>query len=176
MSRYAALVVTLGMVSLPAGVAATPSQPPQEQRPGKPDPQKEEPQNGDDGECPESVRGVKIGVKERPGAVVVTFTTPEKKHVSDLQILVREAAAYVEFRSKMAELHAEAMLAFDDTPVPAVDIAVKDVAGGAEATVRAEDAQDHPVVVAQARKLKQLWEESRCLSNGDTATPKQARS
>jgi hypothetical protein len=174
MSRHAALVIALG-VSLPGAVAAKPSQPSQP-LPRQQDQQKEDRQNSDDGECPESVRGVTIGVKERPGAVVLTFTTTEKKHVSDLQILVREAAAYVEFRSKMAELHAEAMLAFDDTPVPAVDIAVKDVASGAEATVRAEDAQDYPVVVAQARKLKQLWEESRCLSTGNAPTPKQVRS
>src|SRR5262245_13929022 len=76
-------------------------------------------------ECPEAIRGASVWVSGMPSAVIVEVTTRKAPQRADLRLLVRHAAALLEYRSKLAALDADAALvSTDGIEVPPIDIAV----------------------------------------------------
>jgi hypothetical protein len=126
---------------------------------------------GLDDDCPAAVRGVGMTLHEVPGGVTIELNARDKSKVNDLQQLVGEAAAFIEYQTKMAALHSEKVLARDGTAIPALDITVKKVANGAQVTLRAEDAKQAPTLLAQAKSLKEFWDTSECTQGKGNAKP-----
>ncbi len=119
-------------------------------------------------ECPEPLRGVELSLEPVSGGVAVKFTTRNKKELDDLRSLLREAATLIEYHTKLAALHPEERQSLpNEVVIPAVDIDVKDIRGGAQIIIRPDDPSEISEVRAQARKLEEAWGESPCMT-GDT--------
>ena len=119
-------------------------------------------------ECPEAVRGVEVEVSKVSGGVMIEFTAPSAKQSHELLLVIREAAAFLEYHTKLAALHAE-QSAEAGLYVPPVDITVKKLAKGAQVTVRPDQSHDAGLVVALAKTLEQRWEASACVTGKRTA-------
>jgi len=115
-------------------------------------------------ECPEPLRGVQLSLEPVSGGVAVKFTTTNKKELDDLRSLLREAATLIEYHTKLAALHPEERQSLpNEVVIPAVDIDVKDIRGGAQIIIRPDDPSEISEVRAQARKLEEAWGESPCM-------------
>jgi hypothetical protein len=155
----AALAVGAGMFTSQAAAGPTPN----------------EGETAKETECPPEVRGVAVAVKQVPGGVMLEFTAPSKQQLQELQLLLREGAAAVEYHSKVAALHANEMAARDADQIPPVDVSVKQRPGGAQVIIRAEQPQDGGAVLEQAQTFKRFWDASRCIS-GREQDPNRATS
>lgn len=120
----------------------------------------------DEGECPELMRGVSLAVKEQSSGVTLTFATKYKQNLTELRNAVREAAAYLEFQSKMVQLHKDDLETVVDAPLPALDISVKNLPTGVVVTIRTENSHDARVLALQAQNLKDAWDNSACVAPG----------
>jgi len=155
MTSRVALLVGLGISWLTASAGADPI-------PNKvPIPDKQDETLNGDQDCPDAMRGVSLAVKERPDGVALTFTTKDRGNLAELRKGVREAAAYLEFRSKMVQVHKDELESVADS-MPALDISVKDSPKGVVATIRTEDKKDAHELVSQAHNLKESWDNSAC--------------
>jgi hypothetical protein len=114
-------------------------------------------------ECPEFVRGAKLGVTEVDGGVAFEITTMDATHVADLRQMLRELAAVVEH-------HADAPTPDPALDLPPMDITVRDVPSGARIVVQTEGAGNVEQVREHAREVDRFWQSSTCI-NGAAAAP-----
>lgn len=163
MSPRAPWLAALLLVPLGHATAQTTQDGEQMEPPEKMPETTEAPEQMEEPECPEVLRGVSLSLREQPSGVALTFTARSKKQHAELHELVYAAGAFIEYRSKLGELHPEAKLAYDDEPVPPVDIDVSDAKKPRiHATIRAEDPKDRTAVIALAKQFKKHWDESGC--------------
>ncbi len=147
----------------PAALAKpAPRSPPQSQ------PIQMEDETEEEEECPPAVRGVQLSLTPITSGVRFDFTTARKDQVSDLRDLLREAAATMEYHSKLVALHPDLVTAEDEV-IPPVDIEVADLPTGVQVTIRAENPTDGKQVVAHARKLEQAWDTNDCVRSAAAA-------
>lgn len=116
-------------------------------------------------DCPAAIQGVKITVTRSPRGAVLDFTNPAKANLSDLRQLLREAAATLEYHSKLAALHPE-LIGKNDDVLPPVDVTVKETEKGARLTIQAEDPGDATKVRTHVHHLESAWHADACV-NGD---------
>ena len=118
--------------------------------------------------CPTAVRGVAVSVSKVSGGVRIEFTAPSTKQSPELLLVIREAAAFLEYHTKLAALQAEQSFTAD-VYVPPVDITVKKLAKGAQVTVRPDESHDAALVVVLAKTLKERWDASACVTGKRSA-------
>lgn len=166
--RFAPVVLVL--LSGPVTAQTTPEQKPDDKAAPEQEPapeMMEDPEVMEEPECPEVLRGASLEVREQPSGVALTFTARTDEQKAELHELVYAAGAFIEYRSKLGELHPEAKLSYDDEPVPPVDIDVSNLKKARiHATIRAEDPKDRATVVALAKRFKQHWDDSGCTAGG----------
>ena len=119
----------------------------------------------DESSCPASVRGVAMAVTKVRGGVMLEFTAPDPQQRPELLLVIREAAAYVEYHSKLASLRATEQSTEAGVYIPPVDVAVRPRAKGAQVTIRPDEAQHADVVVILAKTLKQRWDSNACVGS-----------
>lgn len=120
--------------------------------------------------CPEVVRGVEVSTQPVKSGVAVEFTSPRREHVTELRLQLREIAATLEHQSKLASVQAEREGHANDTDLPAVDIAVREVRAGARLTVRAERVDDIKALRDLARAFEVAWKDSDCVRGSATSS------
>ena len=114
--------------------------------------------------CSEIVRGVTISTRNIQSGVELDFKTPRLEDLVELRLQLRQAAAIVEYHSKMWGLAAQQEPAFESpAPIPPVDISVKDSGAGARVSVRAERAQDIAALRELVQGFEEFWEQSECV-------------
>lgn len=156
MSHRVAFVAVLGLLGSTAITTAEPF-------PQLKDNDEEETEDKTLTECPEPLRGVRLQLEPVGGGVTFKFTTSDKASLADLRVLLREAATLIEYHTKLEALHPESRQPLpDEVVIPAVDIDVKDIANGAQITVRPDDPDEVSSVRAQAKRLEEAWDESSC--------------
>lgn len=114
-------------------------------------------------ECPNAVRGVELSLKQVPGGVTLQFLAPDTSQRIELERMLREAGALVEYQSKLAALRPGQVLSHDGSAIPAVDIEVRPTKRGADVIIQAEQRSDAATVVAHAKSLKELWDGNACV-------------
>ncbi len=120
----------------------------------------------DEVKCPDAVRGVAMTVQQIDGGVTLKFTAAKKEQLTDLRLLLREAATTIEHHSKLLALHPEQLQNNPDAgAIPAVDIDVKDTAMGALVTIHPENPSQLSAVRAQAQGFEQFWAKNNCVQN-----------
>ena len=113
--------------------------------------------------CPLAVRGVEMSLKQNNEAVVLDFSTRDTQQRNDLQRLLREASAMIEYESKVAALRPDQQLSRDGIRIPAVDIDVRLTKKGATLIIRPDEAKDGPAVLVHAQSFKEFWDANTCI-------------
>jgi hypothetical protein len=122
-------------------------------------------------ECPNVVRGVAMSLTNVREGVQLDFTAASKQQRGELEYLLREASAILEYYSKMAALEHSTLEARDGSALPAVDIHVRTTERGARVTVNVDEHKDLPALLVQAKSFKKFWDTSPCIQNADVQAP-----
>jgi hypothetical protein len=120
-------------------------------------------------ECPEAVRGVQVKITNAPGGAAVTFSG-KTQYLTDLRNIVHEAAAIVEYHTKLAAIHEEEVLSHVGERIPPVDVTAKDTPNGVKVMVKAVEPGDASAVFDRAKSFKKLWDENECVNGSHTET------
>jgi hypothetical protein len=121
--------------------------------------------DADERECPTEVRGVRITSMPMRDGIAFKFTVAKPKQLPGLRSLLREAAAIIEHRTRVAALHPEVMPMSDgEGGVTALDISVKNTPNGAMVTVRPEDRVFVAQMQRNAHEFELFWSSHECVS------------
>jgi hypothetical protein len=124
-------------------------------------------------ECPDFVRGAKLSVRDVEGGVRFKVTAGRTGYVAPLRETLHELQRFV----AQNQARSAVQVTSEGNPtrvyaIPPMAIAVKDVAGGALVTVRAEADTSVDELRIQARQIEKLWHASTCINGEDSlATP-----
>ncbi len=119
----------------------------------------------DERECPAEVRGVRITSMPTRDGVAFMFTVAKRTQLPGLRSLLRDAAAIIEHRTRVAALHPEVMPMSDgEGGVTALAITVKNTPTGAMVTVRPEDRVFVTQMQRNAREFEMFWSSHECVS------------
>jgi hypothetical protein len=117
-------------------------------------------------QCPHFVRGSKLAVSDVDRGVSVRLTSAQSANVPQLRDMAREFQRVME--QQIEQQAAGSASGSAQGRIPPLDISVKDVAGGAVVTVRAEHSEDVGRVRKQAREVESFWKSSACITGKPT--------
>ena len=121
-------------------------------------------------ECPDFIRGAKLTVTNVDQGVQFKLLAGQPVHVESLRAMTRELAEFVEAHEPSTTTMPEDPAAATQTlPIPPIEIVVKDVAGGALVTVKAENRTDVNELRLQAESVQELWRSSQCINGPHAA-------
>jgi hypothetical protein len=164
--------VTPGPQGSPSQPPSTSADQPPSEPPEQPMPQGQRPGAQPEGTaaCPDFLRGSTIKVADANGGVSVTVTTAQPANVPMLRDMVNEIADTVEQQSKaQSQTQSQTQSGASGATMPALDMTTKDISGGTQVIVRAEDKTDVETLRKQAREMATAWQSSSC-ARGESAS------
>lgn len=112
-------------------------------------------------ECPEFIRGSRLTVSDVKDGVALNLTTTNRQNIPLLRQLTRDFVSAVE---QHAEAQAKAVDMDPDAKMPPLDMKTKDINGGSQLIVRAENAEDVATIRREARDVEAAWQTSECVT------------
>lgn len=112
-------------------------------------------------ECPEFIRGSRLKVSNVRDGVALNLTTSNRENIPLLRQLTRDFVSAVE---QHAEAQAKAADMDPDAKMPPLDMKTKDIDGGSQLIVRAENSEDVATIRREARDVEEAWQTSECVT------------